>query len=242
MAEEEANKPFKLMDRDILILEHVARYSITTPEVIHHLFFGDRDETAVSKVTRRLREAGFLSRYQLFDKNRYFVLGPKTAPDSPHAGKPWGVIRLVEAYATLMTCCMGEKELTYPTLAEWPRWRNILGLTQDCPHATYYLEEQDNGVRLNWIRVDHGIETRRLPPLVYKKISPWLKIPSFRKLADAGGFGVTVVTGKERKQLTLEASFQRRPIEGVKVTVALQPDLDHLIAWRKLTGGQRDAS
>ena len=69
----------RLGDRDYEIFEHIMRYRLTVPEVLHKLFFSDSELNAVTKVTSRLVLHNYLNRYELYDPRVYFTIGPEAA-------------------------------------------------------------------------------------------------------------------------------------------------------------------
>src|SRR5262245_60806711 len=68
-----------LQERDQEILDHVMRYRLTTPEVLHRLFFSDSERNAVTKVTSRLCQNEFLQSHVLYASHTYFTLAPQGA-------------------------------------------------------------------------------------------------------------------------------------------------------------------
>jgi hypothetical protein len=66
-------------ERDAAILEHLRRYHLTTPEILHRLFFPGVGLNAVRKVTSRLIRERRISPARLFEQRKYFVLTPREA-------------------------------------------------------------------------------------------------------------------------------------------------------------------
>ena len=62
-----------------LILEHVVRDRITTNEMIQKRFLEMRHPSAVTRITSRLTERGWLSAFPLLYPTKYFVAGKRTA-------------------------------------------------------------------------------------------------------------------------------------------------------------------
>jgi hypothetical protein len=99
----------RLQDRDLEILEHVMRYRMTTPEILHRNFFSDSERNAVTKVTSRLSEHQFLQDYPLFGGQTYFSLGTRGAQVmglSRRKVGPLGPQALFIEYGTLAFCCL----------------------------------------------------------------------------------------------------------------------------------------
>lgn len=67
-------------ERDAAILEHLRRYHLTTPEILHRLFFPGVGLNAVRKVTARLIDEKRMMSARLFEQRKYFVLTPRECP------------------------------------------------------------------------------------------------------------------------------------------------------------------
>jgi hypothetical protein len=79
MARRQRINTTRLLDRDYEILEHLMTYRVTTREVLHRQFFADSELNAVSKVTTRLTENGYLARHEFLANSVYFTLGLRGA-------------------------------------------------------------------------------------------------------------------------------------------------------------------
>lgn len=95
-------------ERDDAILEHLRRYHLTTPEVLHRLFFDGVSPNAVTKVTSRLTREGRISRpLRLFGQRTYFVLTPREAVrlgEHRAIARKFAYQGLVNAYGVLSFC------------------------------------------------------------------------------------------------------------------------------------------
>jgi hypothetical protein len=104
----------RLGPRDHDIFDHVRRYRLTTRDVLHRLFFPEVKPNAVTKVTSRLCDSGFLNRFDLYESRDYFVLGAEAArllgvPQKRTEGL--GVQALPIEFATLLYCTgAGDRE------------------------------------------------------------------------------------------------------------------------------------
>ena len=148
----------RLVDRDYEILDHLRRYRMTTREVLHRLFFSDSELNAVTKVTSRLVDHGFLNRYELYSGRSYFVVGPESAKLfglSPKKCKAIGTQALPREYGILLYCCMASTPRERLLVSELQqKIPNFTGKRSDCGH--YYLDHDGENVRLAHIRVDQG--------------------------------------------------------------------------------------
>jgi len=141
MARRRTRNP-QLRDRDWEILEHLARYHMTVPEVLHRLYWlGDDGRTAVTKVTSRLTDHGYLNRYDFVHPRSYFGLGPngtKALGIPKNRAKALGPQALCTAYGVLAYCCLLEQmqeRLNVRELQEYdPRY-----LQKGVESSPYYL-------------------------------------------------------------------------------------------------------
>ena len=221
----------RLQDRDFEILEHVMRYRITTPEVLHQLFFADCDRNAVTKVTSRLCTQQFLASYPLYGSNVYFALGKNGARvvglQARHV-KPLGPQALYREYGTLAYCCLNG------TLREKLRVRDI---TKHFPalaarridSSHYYLDREGEATRLAYIwvegggAVDHIVRTVRDDIIEERR-----RIPALNQEIDAAKFVVAVVTMTPDKREAIIAAL-RALVTPVFFRVEVVSELIHLL-------------
>ena len=107
-------------ERDAAILEHLRRYHLTTPEILHRLFFPGVGLNAVRKVTSRLSRERRISPARLFEQRKYFVLTPREAErlgEHRSIGRKFEYQGLVNAYGILSFCA------AKPPKALWPPWK-----------------------------------------------------------------------------------------------------------------------
>lgn len=203
----------RLVDRDYDILEHLARYRLTTREVLHRLFFSDSELNAVTKVTSRLTEHGFLNKYPLAPARNYFVIGPTAAKlfgVSPKKCKPIGPQALPQEYATLLFCCMQpvrrERLLVSQMQEKFP---DLLARKIDNSH--YYLDQdQNSAIRLAYLRVDQGGTRDHIARKCEKDIQDRKSIGSFRNLIETDRFMITVLTARDEKAKLIRETLAKR--------------------------------
>ena len=203
----------RLVDRDYEILDHLARYRLTTREVLHKLYFDDSELNAVTKVTSRLTEHGFLNKYELAPGRSYFVMGPESARImgvSPKKCKPIGPQALPKEYATLYFCCMNEPQRERLRVSELnKKFPDLMARKIDNSH--YYLDRADDGtVRLAYLRIDQGGTRDHIARKCEKDIEDRQRIPSFRELIETDRFLITVVTAREAKADLVRETLKRR--------------------------------
>lgn len=191
--------------RDDEILDHVMRYRITTPAVLHRLFFDDSDRNAVTKVTSRLCQQGYLASYELYGSNVYFALGKNGARWKGLRAtlvKPLGRQALYREFGVLAFCCL------QPTLRERQRFSEIARNQPQiiAPHidsSHYYVDHDESGslTRLGCIWVEAGGSADHVVRIVRQKIvEPRQAVPALRQAIQQGGFVVAIVTYHEEKR------------------------------------------
>lgn len=229
------NNPRLPLERDWEILRHVMLYRLTTPEVLHKLFFSDSERNAVTKVTSRLCALEFLESRSFFDRYIYFTLGRRGAKTQGIAYAKAGIRgaqSLYREYATLAFCMKnhrrrwrvrsGEFREKYPTL--------VLGRL-DTSH--YFLETSGEGdtqrERLGYIwadgggGVDHIVRTLKNDVIETRRLAP-----DFRRLIDSGSFYVAVVTMTAGKAQDLIKAIPNIP-HPVQFYVEVIPELIHIL-------------
>jgi len=133
-----------LTARGRVILEHVARHRITTPQVLRRVLFAQLSVNAVIKVASRLCRGGFLQRVSLLHRHCYYALTPSAARALGVSHKrtgPLGVQALPAEYAALHFACFtvpqrvrltsAELKIAYPWMeAAWIRAAHCLDRSQ----------------------------------------------------------------------------------------------------------------
>ena len=143
-------------ERDKSIVQHTARYRLTTNRLLHEHFFCNKSLNATAKVTSRLCHEGWLASFTLIYPERYFVPGPRAIQ---HLGlpekwqEPLGPQSLPTEYAVVIyvTRWMTPQRMTPEELMEYFPWypRQLAR----APHC-HWPTPDSAGVDL--IRVDLG--------------------------------------------------------------------------------------
>jgi hypothetical protein len=223
----------RLQDRDREILEHVRRYRLSTPEVLHRLFFDDSKMNAVTKVTTRLTELEFLQNHPLFGTNRYFTLGRRGARATGMAQKtvgPLGPQALYRDFGALAFFCLSNpplRKFTVSELARNPSFASLLAPKIDSSH--YYLDEFEKVIRLGHLWVEAGGPVDYVVRKVQQTIiAPRMSVPILANYIQTQRFVVTIVTCTESKRVAiLEALKQMATPVFFRVEVV--SDLIHLL-------------
>lgn len=223
-------------ERDAAILEHLRRYHLTTPEVLHRLFFPGVGLNAVRKVTARLIRERRISPARLYEQRKYFVLTPREAErlgEHRSIGRKFEYQGLVNAYALLCFCAAtGVQKFTPKEFAEKFPDLVIPGVRS----SNYYREPEQTpeGLkkRLAFIHVDYGISPNALLKKVRKIPSRAYTLPAFATLIQRGLFIVTVLTPTEAKAAEIRAALSLEQPSPVRFRIQVVPELAELLTHR----------
>ena len=223
----------RLQERDEDILEHVRRYRLSTPEVLHRLFFDDSERNAVTKVTTRLTELKFLENHPLFGANRYFTLGSLGARAMGRTQKnvgPLGPQALYRDFGALEFFCRANPPRTNFTVSELardPKFAPLLARKIDSSH--YYLDVEDGVNRLGYLWVEGGGPIEHIVRKVQQKIiDPRMSVPILANYIQTRRFVVAVVTCTEAKR-ALIADALRQIATPAHFRIEVVPDLIQLL-------------
>lgn len=212
MPPKDTNHPVRLSTRDAAILEHIARYRISTAEVLHRQFFRGRRANAVTKVTSRLYGSGHLSRHPLYHPRTYFTLGPDGArrlglPLS--RTRPLGPQSLPVEYGVLSCVTRGSRRHQRLTV------RELLELCPDLPtglrEQPCCLDETASPPRLELIRVDLGGRPDHVARKCVADVRSRSGIDSLQHLMAQGRFHLIVVTGTTAKAASICDALDQHP-------------------------------
>lgn len=222
----------RLGDRDFEIFEHVMRYRMTTREALHRLFFADSELNAVTKVTSRLTDHGFLNRYELYPGRSYYTLGPKSAS---FLGIPikktrdLGPLAKAREFGVLSFCCLSNQlreRLTVQELAQ--RHPDLLLGGLDNSH--YYLDRQEEVTRLAYLRIDLGGSIDHVLRKCREDIAARQGIAAFDHLLSLDRFLIAIVTGREEKAERLRTAAQAFSHWPVRFRIEAVADLVELVS------------
>ena len=225
-----AKKP-TLTSRDQEILSHIHRFRISTPEVLHRLFFPGAAPNAVTKVLSRLRRAGLLSQHDLYQTRKYWMLTPQAASrfgELPSSTKPLGPQALTDRFGVLAFCCRGE-ELRHKITATEFRERFPELYSPRFRTASYFVEQRGSQSSLGVVHVDHGADHLRVLRKALRQTQERIEIPAFRKVINDGRFSIAIVTAYDEKKLKLEHALEEREPLAARYHVETVPELAHLV-------------
>lgn len=226
-----------LLDRDYEILEHVARYRITTPDALHLLpVFEGVERNAVTKVTSRLCELDFLKKGPLYGSNVYFKLGRHGA--QVMGVKPSRVTdehrpqALYRDFGILGFCCLGPVKRERLKVRELEREHPEL-LVRGIEPSQYYFEEFQGHRCLGFIWPEAGGEANYVARAVTQKIiEPRRQVTVFRNYIESKQFIVSIVTFSEEKREAIVRALQDSRKGGL-ARVEVVPELIHLLPARR---------
>lgn len=227
-------RPTRLTDRDYEILEHVMRYRLTTREVLHRLFFSDSEVNAVSKVTSRLVASNYLAEWEigLTDARKYFTIGKAAASFlgvSPKKSAALGPQAFAIEYAVLCYCCLREETRERLTVSELHarQPRLVVGKVDN---SHYCLDHDGHGAVLTYLRVELGGAVDHVMRKCRRDVESRRKHEIYTELMNAGRFGITVITGSQKKADLIFTAMRRAVDLPARLTAVSVPQLAEVIA------------
>jgi len=230
----------RLMKRDREILKHIARYRLTTDDVLLHLFFEHTEyKNAIDRVMKRLARQGWVRSYAYRGTSKYHMLGLKAARmlDAPHFPRPFTEQTLPALIAVLCYCVRfnvkripdRDFEREFPTLC-FPEFAGV------SYYANNTIDPPRN--RLHLIIVDRNNTIRRLNRVINEAVVRRYRLPSFRDLIVKNHFALTVVTTSERRKRFIEAKIEKHS-RLVPLRVRVVPDYAPLLGSDVSQQGRR---
>ena len=220
----------RLGDRDYEIFEHIMRYRLTVPDVLHKLFFSDSELNAVTKVTSRLVLHNYLNRYELYDPRVYFTIGPEAARFlglSQKKTKGLGSQVLVQEFGTLAYCLLAEESRERLLVREVAdQFPDLLVGRIDSSH--YYLDRDGDRTRLGFIRIDQGGTPDHIVRKCRNDLAARERVTAFRELIETDRFLIGIGTTHEDKAAAIRQSLRRHQWP-IRFRIEVIPDLIQLI-------------
>jgi hypothetical protein len=193
--------------RDQKILEHIARFRLSTIECLRVALFRNLSLNAVRKIVRRLCADRQLQKFSIKHPRDYLILGDRGARRlglGQHRSAPLGPQALPLDYAILV----------YATLGSTPRLRLT---TDEVRHRCPWLPEalikaphcMDASQTLELIRVDLGGPADHVARKCAIDISKRCRIPEFPALAASPSFRLVVITATDGKSAAIQKACAR---------------------------------
>lgn len=194
-------------NRDRLVLEHVARYRLTTLKVLSRAVLPGLSRNALNKIANRLCAANFLQKYTLLHPTRYFVLGEAGARAlgvGIHRATPLGPQSLPLEFAVLAYATLGNKphkRLTSSDVRQRCPW--LPAALADTPHCV------DQADVLELVRVDLGGPVDHVARKCVADITERCRLPEFAPFVAAGRFRFVVITATSEKATAVHKALDR---------------------------------
>lgn len=198
----------RLSRRDREVIDHVARYRLSTVAALRATVLGGLTRPAAGKMLKRLCEAGYLCSYPLFHPTRYFVLGSDGAKAlglSVDRSLPLGPQSLPIEFAALVYATLGKRQRKRAERLE------ILALCPWLPakliSAPHCLDDVDGALEL--LRIDLGGPPDHVARKCVRDIAERQRLPEFTPFVRSGKFRLVVVTSTKAKAAVLRQAIDR---------------------------------
>ncbi len=223
-----------LSQRDLKVLDFVARYRVGTDGMVKELCF-EKDSRIenVRRVLFRLEKRGLIRRVQCGTAFDYFIMTrrglgvmglPKRTP-RPLTEQSLPLQIAVASYCVdhkLRRLTNSEFRDLYPEL-----WR--AGLQS----SNYVLVDSDDGLKLSMLVVDRGGAARRIQSRVRRIVAQRSGLPEFLELIRGGRFRIVVLTGLPQQKAKIDRQIKRCSFGAVEVVSALVPSLAEILTMRR---------
>ena len=219
-------------DRDRLILEHVARYRLTTITAIQRVVLPGMSRNAIDKITNRLCDAGLLRKHILLYPMKYFVLGEVSVRNmglGAHRATPLGSQSLPQEFALLAFATLGPQQHLRLNAAE---------VKKRCPWVPLSLTVAphciDQANVLELVRVDLGGSADHVARKCAADLTERSRIREFLSVVAAGQFRLVVITSTQGKVEAIQRALNHHlwP-SGLLIHFAVVPQLLSLGAKAK---------
>jgi hypothetical protein len=230
MPAEQKPRTRAVSDRDRKVIDHVARYHLTTIPVLTKAVLPGLSANAVAKIANRLSSGGYLQKFTLLHPARYFVLGNKAISmlgRSGRSGMAPGSQSLPIDYGVL----------AYATRGGQPRMRMYRSeLLSLCPWLTDRLASAphcyDASQKLiELIRVDLGGSADHVARKCTADLRKRLVIPDFARLVADRQFRLVVITATREKAVAIQHAMNRHEWpSGLTIHLSVVSHLLSLIA------------
>lgn len=211
-----------MRERDEQILQLTDRFRLGTNLAYRQVLFAKQSLNAVTKVTARLCQQGWLRRYTLIPPEDYFTLGPTAVRSLGYANRrsePLGSQSLPIDYAVLLYGTHGQRSrLLKAELTESFPW-----LPDELTHLPHC--RSSSGV-LELIRVDLGGSPQHVAKKAAADCSARWELDEFRKLVDQQRFQMVILTTTSSKARLIRQAVEAASWnDRVRLHLAIIPRL-----------------
>ena len=220
------NRHKRISKRMWQIVQHAARYRLTTKEIVHRLHYAGKQPNAATKAVNRLCDDDWLRKFPLVYPGQYFVSGPRSvrALGLPRDRiLPLGPQSLPTEFAVLLYAHSAKKlrrvspsEVT--TVCPWylKEWTN----------ATHILRMNESPHVLELIRVDLGGPADHVARKCANDVLVRIAAKECRDAIANGLFRVVVVTATTDKAAAIQLSLESREWpRGLRLHLSVVPEL-----------------
>ena len=211
-------------DRDRQILDHVARYRLTTLEAIRRVVLRGLSRNAVSKIANRLCDVGMLRKHTLLYPMNYFVLGElavRSLGIGIHRAKPLGPQSLPQEFALLAFATLGAHQHLRLNAAEVKRRCSWLPLS--LAMAPHCIDQTDV---LELARVDLGGPADHVARKCAADLTERCRISEFLSVVAARQFRLVVITSTTEKVAAIQRALNHHQWpSGLLVHFSVVPQL-----------------
>lgn len=206
------------------ICEHVARYRLSTDDVLWKLFFPDAQSVnTVQKYVSGLIHDGWIDKFQSVNRRNIYVLGKNfSQPRRCRGGAMFSEQTLPEAMAILYFCnSFNHKRMTVRELRTVDEELALPGVR--C--SAYFVDEHGGLLGLSLMLVDRVNPVRRLVWKVRRLVGQRFKREAYRRWILARRFSVTILTAFPEQEKRIRETFADGKHQGlVPVRVRLVPE------------------
>ncbi|MBA3313064.1 MAG: hypothetical protein H0T47_07220 [Planctomycetaceae bacterium] len=222
----------RLTPRDQALLAHVARYRLTTVDVVQRLLRPNVSRNAIGKVLSRLCAAGLLHKYPLLHPTLYYVLGDGGAQAlgiGTHRTLPLGPQSLPMEYGVLLYATLGSERrqrLTKQELLTRCAW--LPAALAESPHCKDIKQAV-----LELVRVDLGGPADHVARKCAADLREREKLREFSLLVKEGRFRLVIVTSTAEKSVAVRQALNRHEWpQGLRIHLSIVSQLLPLTARR----------
>lgn len=241
----------ELSERDRSILAtHLPRFGLTTYDVLHRLFWGGNQMSAVKKWVQRMHEGGYIAKADLGPPRAIFFYLTKKAVSEfnliPRLARPIPVPEIPRAYGILSFCCLGTSNYRKLTAAEFEQRFPAL-VSKHLEQDFYYLDHDYTADghspcnRLGYIYVDTGKRVRDMRVRYESVVALRLKDGSWSELISSGRFVYSIVTLSQHTRDRIQQQFPQRAYDH-PLRIEVRTDLLSVAQNRNLHASKRTAN
>ena len=211
-----------MQKRDEQILQLTDRFRLGTNMAYRQVLFEKQSLNAVTKVTARLCQQGWLRRYPLIPPEDYFTLGPTAVRSLGYANRrsePLGSQSLPIDYAVLLYGTHGQRTRLLKT--------ELTGAFPWLPDELTHLPHcrSSSGV-LELIRVDLGGSPQHVAKKAAADCSARWELDEFRKLVEQQRFQMVILTTTPSKARLIRQAVEAASWnDRVRLHLAIIPRL-----------------